>query len=75
MWPLTCLYTHTRHDPVHQPTTAQFEKQPPDNMRKSNFFNFIISIFDSNQQRIEVQKATFKDFYDTNVVSSNYRLC
>lgn len=38
-------------------------------MRKSNFFNFIISIFDSNQQRVEVQKATFKDFYDTNVVS------
>ena len=39
-------------------------------MRKSNFFNFIISIFDSNQQRVEVQKATFKDFYDTNVVSA-----
>lgn len=58
-----------RHDPVHQLSAAQFEKQPPDNMRKSNFFNFIISIFDNNQQRVEVQKATFKDFYDTNVVS------
>ncbi|XP_011408942.1 PREDICTED: transcription factor COE2-like [Amphimedon queenslandica] len=44
---------------------AQFEKQPPDNMRKSNFFHFIISLFDGQQHRIQVQKAVFKDFYDT----------
>ena len=34
-------------------------------MRKSNFFHFIISLFDGQQHRIQVQKAVFKDFYDT----------
>ena len=51
--------------------SAQFEKQPPDNMRKSNFFHFIISLYDSQQHRIQVQKAVFKDFYDTVIVSVN----
>ena len=48
---------------------AQFERQPPDNMRKSNFFNFVISIFDGNHHPVEVQKAVFKDFCDSYSVS------
>ena len=47
----------------------QFERQPPDNMRKSNFFNFMISIFDGNNHPVEVQKAVFKDFCDSYSVS------
>ena len=56
-------------DPVHSLSSAQFEKQPPDNMRKSNFFHFIISLYDSQQQPVQVQKAIFRDFYDTMMVS------
>ena len=39
-----------------------FEKQPPDNMRKSNFFHFMIHLADENQAPIEVERAIFKDF-------------
>ena len=37
-------------------------------MRKSNFFNFVISLFDGNHQPVEVHRASFKDFYDTHTV-------
>ena len=60
---ISLSYIH-RSTPYHI-ASAQFEKQPPDNMRKSNFFHFIISLFDGQQHRIQVQKAVFKDFYDT----------
>ena len=63
-------YYNHRADPLHCISSANFEKQPPDNMRKSNFFHFIISLFDSQQRRIQVQKALFKDFYDTSLVSN-----
>lgn len=62
-----------RANPLHCITSATFEKQPPDNMRKSNFFHFIISLYDSQQHRIQVQKAIFKDFYDTSVDGQEYR--
>ncbi len=55
-------------DPLHCIASANFEKQPPDNMRKSNFFHFIISLYDSQQRRVQVQKALFKDFFDTSIV-------
>eukprot|EP00731_Ephydatia_muelleri_P020397 Em0013g124a len=51
--------------PPHTIVVAQFEKQPPDNMRKSNFFNFEVQLFDSNSQVIEICKANFNDFYDS----------
>ena len=38
-------------------------------MRKSNFFNFTIQLYDGSQQPVEVHKAAFKDFYDTHSVS------
>eukprot|EP00731_Ephydatia_muelleri_P038370 Em0735g4a len=55
--------------PPHTIVVAQFEKQPPDNMRKSNFFNFEVQLFDSNSQVIEICKANFNDFYDSHEVS------
>lgn len=51
--------------PPHTIVMAQFEKQPPDNMRKSNFFNFEVQFFDTNNQVIEICKANFNDFYDS----------
>jgi early B-cell factor len=57
----------------HYVASAHFEKQPPDNMRKSNFFHFIISLYDSQQHRVKVQKAVFKDFYDIMIEGQEYR--
>lgn len=68
-------YPHNRQAPHHQMVTAQFEKQPPENMRKSNFFNFIISMYDSSQHPVEVHRAVFKDFYDTTAVSGEGENC
>lgn len=56
----------------HQLITAHFEKQPPENMRKSNFFNFIISMYDNANHPVEVHRAVFKDFYDTTSVSNPF---
>ena len=68
---LVAFFASCRVDPAHSLSSAQFEKQPPDNMRKSNFFHFIISLYDSHQQPIQVQKAIFRDFYDTMMVSES----
>jgi hypothetical protein len=54
-------------------TTAVFEKQPPDNMRKSNFFHFMIHLADENQAPIEVERAIFKDFHDFYANGQEYR--
>ena len=59
----THTHTHT-HRSFHTLTSAVFEKQPPDNMRKSNFFHFMIHLIDENQAPIEVERAVFKDFHD-----------
>lgn len=59
--------------PHHQLVSAQFEKQPPENMRKSNFFNFVISMYDNMNHPVEVHRAVFKDFYDTKVNGHEYR--
>lgn len=63
----------TGSDPGYHLTLANFEKQPPDNMRKSNFFNFVISLFDGNHQPVEVHRASFKDFYDTHTSGQEFR--
>ncbi|KAL7668787.1 hypothetical protein ACOME3_009474 [Neoechinorhynchus agilis] len=43
---------------------AHFEKQPPNNLRKSNFFHFIISLQDNLGQPIEIERSTFVGFVD-----------
>ncbi|VDP26810.1 unnamed protein product [Schistosoma mattheei] len=43
---------------------ARFEKQPPNNLRKSNFFHFIIALYDQNRHPIEVERAAFIDFVE-----------
>ncbi|VDQ12865.1 unnamed protein product [Trichobilharzia regenti] len=47
---------------------ARFEKQPPNNLRKSNFFHFIIALYDQNRHPIEVERAAFIDFVEKDKV-------
>lgn len=43
---------------------AQFEKQPPSNLRKSNFFHFVIALYDRNGQPIEIERTAFIGFIE-----------
>lgn len=48
---------------------AHFEKQPPNNLRKSNFFHFVLALFDKQGQPIEVERTAFIDFVEKDRVS------
>lgn len=50
---------------------AQFDKQPPSNLRKSNFFHFVISLYDKNGQMIEIERTTFVGFIEKDQVMYN----
>jgi len=41
-----------------------FTKQPPANLRKSNFFHFMISLYDKIGQPIEIERTSFIRFMD-----------
>ena len=43
---------------------AHFEKQPPNNLRKSNFFHFVIALFDKDGQPVEVERTAFIGFVE-----------
>ncbi|RWS28304.1 hypothetical protein B4U80_10089 [Leptotrombidium deliense] len=43
---------------------AHFEKQPPSNLRKSNFFHFVIALFDKSGQPVEVERTAFVGFVE-----------
>ncbi|CAL1541608.1 unnamed protein product [Lymnaea stagnalis] len=43
---------------------AHFEKQPPSNLRKSNFFHFVLALYDRQGQPVEVERTTFVDFVE-----------
>ncbi|VDD95296.1 unnamed protein product [Enterobius vermicularis] len=51
------------------PTSAQlvrahFEKHPPSNLRKSNFFHFVVALYDRVGQPIEIERTQFADFVE-----------
>ncbi|KAF0991390.1 hypothetical protein HZS_7444 [Henneguya salminicola] len=46
--------------------SAIFKKQPPDNLRKSNFFHFDLSFYDSVKNEALVEKANFIGFQEDN---------
>ena len=50
-------------------TRAHFEKQPPSNLRKSNFFHFVLALYDRQGQPIEVERTNFVDFVEKDTVS------
>ncbi|XP_077360727.1 transcription factor COE1-like isoform X1 [Festucalex cinctus] len=43
---------------------AHFEKQPPSNLRKSNFFHFVVALYDRQGQPVEVERTNFVDFIE-----------
>ena len=43
---------------------VHFEKQPPNNLRKSNFFHFVIALYDINNQPIEIERTAFIGFVE-----------
>jgi hypothetical protein len=43
---------------------AQFEKQPPNNLRKSNFFHFVIALYDRSGQPVEIERTAFIGFVE-----------
>ncbi|GFG28179.1 hypothetical protein Cfor_07831, partial [Coptotermes formosanus] len=43
---------------------AHFEKQPPSNLRKSNFFHFVIALYDRAGQPVEIERTAFIGFIE-----------
>ncbi|ULT84621.1 hypothetical protein L5515_019188 [Caenorhabditis briggsae] len=43
---------------------AHFEKNPPNNLRKSNFFHFVIALYDVNNAPIEIERTQFAGFVE-----------
>ncbi|XP_075221713.1 EBF transcription factor knot [Lycorma delicatula] len=43
---------------------AHFEKQPPSNLRKSNFFHFVIALYDRAGQPVEIERTAFIGFVE-----------
>lgn len=48
---------------------AHFEKQPPSNLRKSNFFHFVIALYDRAGQPIEIERTAFIGFIEKDQVN------
>ena len=48
---------------------AHFEKQPPSNLRKSNFFHFVLALYDRQGQPVEIERTVFLDFVEKERVS------
>ena len=46
---------------------AEFITQPPSNLRKSNFFNFTLKLYDGYQQPIKIESSSFISFCDDEV--------
>ncbi|XP_075958778.1 transcription factor COE1-like isoform X4 [Anarhichas minor] len=43
---------------------AHFEKQPPSNLRKSNFFHFVLALYDRQGQPVEIERTNFLGFIE-----------
>ncbi|KAF2363122.1 Transcription factor COE DNA-binding domain [Trinorchestia longiramus] len=56
--------THHTHQPAPGLGRAHFEKQPPSNLRKSNFFHFVLAFYDRAGQPIEIERTAFVGFIE-----------
>lgn len=50
---------------------AHYEKQPPSNLRKSNFFHFVLALYDRQGQPVEIERTAFVDFVEKEKVRRN----
>jgi hypothetical protein len=48
--------------------SAHFEKQPPNNLRKSNFFHFTVALYDRSGKPIEIERTAFIGFIEKEMV-------
>ena len=51
---------------------AHYEKQPPSNLRKSNFFHFVLALYDRQGQPVEIERTAFVDFVEKDKVSGAF---
>uniref|UniRef100_A0A8C6LCZ8 EBF transcription factor 1 n=1 Tax=Nothobranchius furzeri TaxID=105023 RepID=A0A8C6LCZ8_NOTFU len=51
---------------------AHFEKQPPSNLRKSNFFHFVLALYDRQGQPVEIERTNFVDFIEKEKVRQKW---
>lgn len=50
----------------------EFERQPPSTVRKSNFFSFVVALYDTQDNLVTVETAVFTDFIkQVSLVSRN----
>jgi hypothetical protein len=54
---------------------AHFEKQPPSNLRKSNFFHFVIALYDRAGQPVEIERTAFIGFIEKDQVRFRVKAC
>uniref|UniRef100_A0A8C4RYA9 Transcription factor COE1 n=1 Tax=Erpetoichthys calabaricus TaxID=27687 RepID=A0A8C4RYA9_ERPCA len=47
---------------------AHYEKQPPSNLRKSNFFHFVLALYDRQGQPVEIERTSYVDFVEKDKV-------
>uniref|UniRef100_A0A8D8Z6B6 Transcription factor collier n=2 Tax=Cacopsylla melanoneura TaxID=428564 RepID=A0A8D8Z6B6_9HEMI len=52
---------------------AHFEKQPPSNLRKSNFFHFVIALYDRAGQPVEIERTAFIGFIEKDQESESQK--
>ncbi|KAK1903939.1 Transcription factor COE3, partial [Dissostichus eleginoides] len=45
-------------------------KQPPSNLRKSNFFHFVLALYDRQGQPVEIERTSYIDFVEKDKRSS-----
>ena len=50
---------------------AHFEKQPPSNLRKSNFFHFVLALYDKHGQPVEIERTAYIDFVEKEQVGTD----
>ncbi|XP_049837733.1 transcription factor collier, partial [Schistocerca gregaria] len=66
--PLPAARSWALQPPVDQSSVgigrAHFEKQPPSNLRKSNFFHFVIALYDRAGQPVEIERTAFIGFIE-----------
>uniref|UniRef100_A0A4W5NA68 Transcription factor COE DNA-binding domain-containing protein n=1 Tax=Hucho hucho TaxID=62062 RepID=A0A4W5NA68_9TELE len=58
---------------------AHYEKQPPSNLRKSNFFHFVLALYDRQGQPVEIERTSYIDFVEKDKcncrISDTYLCC
>lgn len=69
----SCLFTSIESSYLYPSigiASAHFEKQPPNNLRKSNFFHFTVALYDRSGKPIEIERTAFVGFVEKDMVEA-----